>query len=230
MTQGGTVLLADQFNKKIKFVSPGGSISYLQIPVYLNSNTVLDKTTAVMTELDNKLYILDITDPTAPSMIRECQLEYRILAMTNYKGNLAVICFTGTAIWIKMITTKGEEVWSVGEEESGKNLFLNPRGITATSVNDKAAIVVTDCWKDTLTLLEAETSKFIRAVHVGQGNAPVGITVDNYGNVYVCYNYTRAICGELPWSIVYNGVNDSLYVSYGHVSDKRNTVDCFKLS
>ena len=247
VTPKGVVLLADYRNKKVKSLPPDGNISFLDLCTEPSAITVLDTTTAVVSGKDMKLYRLDITDTTKLSVRHECQLEYYIMAMTNYNDNLVVTCVTDP-MYTKMITLEGEEVWSTSKDESGENLFSIPFGITTTTINDTAVIVATDNYKNTLTLLEAETGRFIRTIDVGQ-KGPVGITVDNDGNVYVCYYHTSEIgvwsndfkeskiilvsrdaLREYPKYIVYNGVNDSLYVSYGIGSSKENTVDCFSLS
>ena len=111
-----------------------------------------------------------------------------------------------------------------------------------TTINDTAVIVVTDYLKDTLTLLGAETGRLLRTIDT-EGKHPYGITVDNDDNVYVCFPDIHKICvwsndfkenkillsgddlGVNPQRIVYNGVNDSLFVSsYYWNSTKGDTV------
>ena len=238
--------MMDKNNKKIKSVSPDGNISYFCFPTKPTAITVLDTKTAVVTGEDKMLYILDITNPTKLSVRRKCQLEYNISSMTNYNGKLAVICFTDIYRYIRMITiNEGKEIWLVSKNESGEYLHNSTDRITTTTVNDTAVIVFNDFCNDTLTLLEAETGRImstirLKSVYVNR--------IDIDGNVYVCYLSNREIGvwsndfekstvllsrNDLegnPRSVVYNDVNDSLYVTYSSSSYETNIVDCFKLS
>ena len=248
VNKSGTLFLTDRNNKNIKSMSPDREVHQTAIPVSPVAFTFLDTTTAVAAGDDKKLYIFDIRDHTTLIRRHEHQLEYGILGMTNYNGNLVVTCATEPTC-VKMIEPrepKWEELW-VSKDKSGENLFEYPNGITTTSINGKGVIVVTDARKHSLTLLEAETGKFMKSQDVAR-KKPWGITVDNDGNVYVCYEQTSEICvwsNDLtkskilltvkdlilqPFYIVYNGENDSLYISYSSFHNKANTVDRFSLN
>ena len=249
LTNNGTILLADWENSNIKSVSPDSKVlSVLSLPSFPRAITVLDTTTAVATAFDDYLYIINIIDNKALSLRSKSQLDYMICAMVTYNGNLAVTCDT-SPVTTKLITIGGRVLWSVCRDTTGPNLFDRPRGITITSITDTtAAVVVSDKVNNTLTLLEAQTGTFIRSIDVGKKKWPWGITTDSDGNVYVCYLGENEIgvwsadfqeskillsgedqLGERPGCIVYNTVDDSLYVSYDNYSRSRNTVDSFRL-
>ena len=249
VTNNGTILLADFNNSNIRSVSPDDKVlSVLSLSSRPVAITVLGTTTAVVAAFDNTLYIINFTDNKTLSLRSESQLVYRIYAMVAYNGNLAVTRATSPET-TQLITTDGRVLWSVPRDTTGPNLFDSPFGITITTITDTTAVVVvSDFEKNTLTLLEAQTGKFIRGIDVGEGKGPVGITTDSDGNVYVCYLYTDEIgvwsadlqeskillsggdqLGEGPCRIVYNAVNNSLYVSYSFVSGSGNTVDSFRL-
>ena len=255
VTNNGTILLADWNNENIKSVSPDNKVmSVLPLSWHPNAITVLDTTTAVVAAINNKFYIINITDDTTLSLRSESQLDYEILAMVAYNGNLAVTCDTSPAT-TRLITIDGRVLWSVCRDTTGENLFDMSKGITTTSITDTTAVVVvSDFRKNTLTLLEAQTGTFIRSIDVGEREEPCGITTDSDGNVYVCYSKTHRIhvwsadfqesnillstgdqLRECPRCIVYSAVDTSLYVSYSRLSgssrlsDSRYTVDSFRL-
>ena len=210
LTHNGTILLADENNSNIKSVSQDSKVlSVLSLHSNPCAITVLDTTTAVATARKNKLYIINITDNTTLSLRSKSKLDYEIIAMVAYNGNLAVTCDTSPKT-TKLITIDGRVLWSVPRDTTGPNLFDWPLGITTTSITDTTAVVVvSDHMKNTLTLLEAQTGKFIRSVDlgirldgrtgkllrsVGKEKMPRGITTDSDGNYYVCYCDTNEIC------------------------------------
>ena len=242
-----TVLLTYWNNDNIASVSTDGNVmSVLSLPTSPTSVTVLYTTTAVAAGEDKKLYIIDITNQTTLSLRRQCQLKYSVSNIIPYYGNLIVTCHTIQRC-TKMITLDNEELWSVSEDKSGRDLFSFPSGIATTTINGSAVIVVTDYWENTLTLLEAETGRLVRIIDVGE-KKPRDITVDKDGNIYVCYGVIGEIYvwsndfkdskiilsrddlgGCPPVHIVYSSANDILFVSYHKWTNKKNTVDCFRL-
>ena len=244
VTSNGTLLLADVYNDNIRSVSPDTKVlSVLSLPAYPYDITILNSTTAVAVvgELINKLYIIDVSDPSSMSLREEIQLEYDVYAITNYRGNLIVTCNTDPRS-TKMIDLKGKVLWSVSTDESGRELFSRPREVTTTVINNTATVIVTNWGKEILTLLKAETGSYIRTIDV-KGKEPEGITVDRDGNIYVYYGRTKEICvwsndfeesrillsqeklKVMPRAVAYSDVTDSLYVSYY----RENTIDCFRL-
>ena len=243
----GTLLLADSSNWNIKALSPDGTVlSALPLKSAPWAITLLDARRAYVAGADETLYVLDILNDKKLSVRDEHKLRYRIHAMTHYNGKLVATCDTSPKS-TRMMHLTGGTIWSADVDESGQNLFLIPSDISKTTINHTDVIVVTDNGKDRLVLLTADRGVVITTIDV-LGKTPHGITADNYGNFYVCYNYTGEISvwsndlgyndvlldrdqlDECPFYIAYNGVNDSLYISYSGFSSKRNTIDIFRLS
>lgn len=130
----------------------------------------------------------------------------------------------------------------VAMNTKGQMIFENPFSVACNTVTNRETIIVTDWGKNTLTLLDATDGQLIKTVDV-KGKGPHGITMDTYGNVYVCFFFSKEICvwsADLKQSkILLSSVNlkskpravscrsstDSLLITYSDV----NRVDCFKL-
>ena len=241
VTYNGTIIVVDYKNKKLKYFSPDNTVlSVLSLPARPTALTVVNATTAVAPAANNKLYIIRISDQSVLSLKGKMQLQYYILAITNYKGYLVATCMTDPRC-VKMIVSQGNELWSVSRDELGRDLFSWPCGIVTTTFNT-AVVVVSSFGNDTLTLLEATNGKLIRTIDL-EGKMPSGITLDNNGNAYNChwqtdeifvwsneFNENRILLSKdqlekSPRFIVYCGMNNCLYVAY----DDNNKIDCFQL-
>ena len=66
-------------------------------------------------------------------------------------------------------------------EQQKKYQFL-----TVRSGSGPDTVLVSDWRKQTITVLEADTGKLVKVCDVG-GRWPRGLTVDDNGNVFVCY-------------------------------------------
>ena len=242
VTSNGILLLADFANSNIKSVTPDNKVlSVLTLPYKPGCITVLNSTTAVAAAYNNKLHVINISDIASMSLREVVQLEYDVWAITNYRGNLVVTCQTDPCC-TKMIDLKGKELWTLSKDKSRRELFSKPEGVTTTDINNTATIIVTDCNKDTLTLLEAQSGSYIRTIDV-EGKKPLDITADKDGNVYICYRRTGEIytwsndfqkhTDDLhfedlqrgPRAVVYSDVTDKLYIAY----DSNNKIDIFRL-
>ena len=109
-----------------------------------------------------------------------------------------------------------------------------------------AAVIVSDDYNDTLTLLNADTGDVITRRQV-EGKGPSGVTTDTTGNIYKCYYSTGEVAvlskdlsqekvllserdglSREPQAILNDAVDHQLFVS--NVShDSRNTFESFKL-
>lgn len=141
-----------------------------------------------------------------------------------------------------MLAKDRKEMWYISMDTEGKALFENPFAVACHTIANRSTIIVTDWGKNSLTLLDASNGHLIRTVVV-KGKCPHGLTVDNKGNVYVCYFNSKEICvwsdnlqrskillssadlkGQ-PRAVSYRGSTDCLLVSCAGV----DTIECFQL-
>lgn len=96
---------------------------------------------------------------------------------------------------MKLIDLTGQELWSIDSDQQGNKLFAKPRSAASNFINDTLRIIVTDWKKDTITLLDTRNGDLIETCVVDvQGKSPHGLTMDEEGNVYICYFNTNEIC------------------------------------
>ena len=234
VTSSGTLLVAEFLYKKIKSISPEYKLlSVLKLSDGPQNIILLNKQTVVTGTRDKKLYILNISDPVL-SVQKQIPLEYVVSDIVYYEGQLIVTAMTKPTS-LKMITLKGQEIWSV-------SLDFFPRSVAYTFVNKKATLIGTDGNKNRLCFLDASNGSLIKSLAV-EGKGPESVTVDKYGNVYVSYKTKREICvwsnnfrqsrillsGEElyfdPEAMGYDDQTDRLYILYGY----HNKIDCFQL-
>ena len=84
-----------------------------------------------------------------------------------------------------MINMEGRILWST--ESRPQQLFSGAWYLTVRSGSGPDTVLVSDWEKQTITVLEADTGKLVKVCDVG-GREPGGLTVDDNGNVFVCYN------------------------------------------
>ena len=113
-----------------------------------------------------------------------------------------------------------------------------------SKINATDTVIVSDCGKETLTLLNANNGSLLKIVDM-KGKCPLGITVDNDGNIFVACSTTREICvwsndftksltlisqkdlDLAPDYIAYSSSTDTLYIGY---YDDYNHIEIFQLS
>ena len=102
--------------------------------------------------------------------------------------------------------------------------------------------IVTDSSKDAIVLLDAENGDLIKIIDV-KGKGLSGLSIDNGGNIYVCYWYTSEISvwysdfnqsrillsgSQLqvhPGNSVYSNVTEDIFISY----TDSNVIDRFQV-
>ena len=233
VTDNGTLLVGDFNIPTLKVFSQDNTL-LSSVPLssdWCNDVTVTEDDIAVVSTRDKTLHFLDITNPPSSSVQRPMQLGYTVLGITTtHKDNLVVTART-TPPSVRMIDTNGKEVWSVSKGPDNQQLFDTPYYIVTSKINDTETVIVSDRLKETLTLLNANNGSLLKIVDM-QGTGPLGITVDNNGNIFVACNITSEICvwsndftksrtlisrKELemePRCIAYSRSTDTLYISY----------------
>ena len=234
VTNNGTLLVADWYNRTLKVFSQDSTLlSSVPLSAGCYGVTVTEDDIAVVSTGDKKLHFLDISNPPSPSVQRSVSLGYMVLGITPYKDKLVVTTHT-TPRSVRMIDRNGKEVWSVSKGPDNQQLFVSPVYIVTSKINTTETVIVSDWKKETLTLLNANNGSLLKSVDM-KGKRPRGITVDNDGNIFVACYETREIC---VWSndftksrtfisqkdlvmnpdcIAYSSSTDTLYI--GHHDD-----------
>ena len=231
VTDNGTLLVADFDNITLKVFSQDNTLlSSVPLPAGCYDVTVAKDDIAVVSTYDEKLHFLDISDPPSVTVQRSLSLGYTARGITPYKDKLVVIAYT-TPRSVIMIDRNGKEVWSVTKGPDNQQLFGRPWYIVTSKINATETVIVSDDVKETLTLLNANNGSLLKIVDM-KGKGPLGITVDNDGNIFVACAKTSEICvwsndftksrtlisqNDLdlaPDRIAYSRSTDTLYISY----------------
>ncbi|MEW8547537.1 MAG: SMP-30/gluconolactonase/LRE family protein [Candidatus Thiodiazotropha sp.] len=241
ITVNGSIILADLLNCKIKFVSPEGlllsSLAQHEIPIDV---AVINKSEAAVSMKNKQISIIDIADSSHLSLKRIIKTEQYVWCITVYNNNLVIACYTSgdSPRSVQMIDMRGKVLWTTTTDSEGKNLFDCAWYLTTCSSDDGDMVIVTDVKKQTITVLDASTGKVVKVCDV-KGKKPVGVTVDDNGNVFVCYwsgeitvwsrdmqEETRLITVseylKYPWAMAYNRRRSELVLT----SSTNNTDYC----
>ena len=245
VTDNGTLLVADFNNNTLKVFSQDNTL-LLSVPLSARCMgvTVTEDDIAVVGTYDQKLHFLDISDPpTSASVQRSVTLGYNAWGITTYKDMLVVTANTIPRS-VRMIDMNGKEVWSVTKGPDNQQLFGRPWYIVTCKINDTETVIVSDCRKETLTLLNANNGSLLKIVDM-KGKYPYGITVDNNGNIFVACGRIKEICvwsndftqsrtlisgkdlERDPREIAYSRSTDTLYIGYNTYCDY---IERFQLS
>ena len=248
ITNDGRRLLADWTNRKIKLFSRDmKSLCSLSLSTAPWDIAVTGDREAVVSCNEKKLLVLDICDRKM-SIRRTVKLPFIVYGLAPYQDKLLVTAplSTSSPPSVKLIDQTGRVYWCTDTGQQERRLFFSPLYVTWYDDGGSAAVIVSDCGNDTLTVLNADTGDVITRRQV-KGKRPTGVTTDTAGNIYVCYGSTDEVAvltkdlsqenvllskrdglGREPQAIVYDAVDHQLLVS--NVSDdSRNTFESFKL-
>ena len=251
ITNDGRRLLADNNNSKIKMFSRDmKSLCSLSVSTSPWDIAVTgDREAVVSCYNETKLLVLDISDRKM-SIKGTVELPFEVYGIVPYQDKLLVTTplptSSSSSLSVILIDQTGRVYWSTDTDQQGRPLFSFPWYVTCYDDGGSAAVIVSDRYNDTLTVLNADTGDVITRRQV-EGKRPRGVTTDTTGNIYVCYYQTDEVAvltkdlsqekvllskrdglRGSPQAIVYNAVDHQLLVS--NVSgDSRNTVGCFKL-
>ena len=250
ITIDGNLLLLDNNNCKIKlFSSDKTLLSYLEPPESPVDVAVINKSEAAISMDGKKIGIIEIADSSCLTMKRIIKLDWYVRGITNYNNNLIIICCESreSPRSVQMIDINGKILWKTTTDSQGKNLFYRARFLTTCSGDDFDTVIVTDRQKQTITVLDAGTGKVVKICDV-KGKVPRGVTVDDNGSVYVCYQsgeitvWSRGMQEEtrlttknkylmFPCAMAYNGGRSELVVtSTAKDNDLLDLIHRFKIS
>ena len=252
ITNDGRRLLVDYGNNKVKLFSRERKLFSWNMKLLSSLSlseprdiAVLSDQGAVVTTANRSLKLLDISG-SKMSIIDTTRVPYDVKGISKYGEKLAVTSNGPEPFSVKLIDKTGRVHWSVSSDGQGQSLFNNP--LFVTSDIERSTVTVTDCWNNTLTVLNGDTGDVIKRRSV-KDKSPKGVTTGPSDNIYVCYYNTREVAeltGDLaeerillsqqdglgfgPLAIVYDKSCGQLITSYGFLSSDGNSVDVFDLS
>ena len=232
VTNNGTLLVGDCNNRTLKVFSQDNTLlSSVPLPAGCWDVTVTEDDIAVVITRDKTLHFLDISNPPSSSVQRSVSLGYKVLGITTTHKDKLVVTVDTTPRSVRMIDMNGKEVWSVSKGPDNQQLFDTPLFIVTSKINDTETVIVSDRWKETLTLLNANNGSLLKIVDMKRKGL-YRMTVDNNGNIFVACGTTSEICvwsndftksrtliseedlKMAPRCIAYSRSTDTLYISY----------------
>ena len=250
ITIDGNMLLADKSNCKVKLFSPDGILlSSLKAPEKPKDVAVIKKSEAAVSMNNKKIGIIGLAD--SGHLHPKCIIttEQYVRGITAYNNNLIGICETSAAKGlhsVQMIDMTGKVLWTATTDSEGKNLFDFAELLTTCSGDDGDRVLVTDSVKHIITVLYTGTGKVVKVCDV-KGEEPWGVTVDDNGNVYICYKsgditvWSRGMQKEtclttkikdvkFPWAMACNSRRSELVLtSAAKDTDYCNFIHRFKI-
>ena len=211
ITVDGNMLLTDHYNCKVKLFTPDGkllsSLTLLAKPLGV---VVINKSEAAVSMWDKQICIIDIADSGHLALKRIIKTKQKVWGITAYNNNLIVTCATSAERLrlVQMIDMRGHTMWTRTTDSRGKDLFVSAEYVTTCSSDGGDTVIVIDREEQTITVLDTGTGKVVKVCDV-KGKNPRGVTVDDNGNVYVCYGQ---LCNRRDQCVVkkyYAGRNTS---------------------
>ena len=185
VTVDGLLIVSDNSNSKVKLFSLDGKLlSSLKLSGNPLDVAVVDRSTAAVSMNNRQIVILALGPGGQLSERKNIRLDRKASGITVYNKNLILACCKS----VIMINMEGRILWSTGSRP--QQLFSGAWFLTVRSGSGPDTVLVSDSVKHTITVLEADTGKLVKVCDVG-GRKPQGLTVDDNGNVFVCYRYPR---------------------------------------
>ena len=239
----GSILVAEKMNKVIKtFSSDHNFLSFIALPSWPNGVTTMRCNSVFVPTVGRYIQCLQVSESGTLKLEEPLSVEYEVLACAVYKDDFLVTTDTNPPA-LKMIERNGTEIWSLTADSDGNYVFDSPAFVVCKMMRDKPVAIVSDSGQETLVVVDAENGELIEIITVRNGK-PAGMSVDRYGNLYVCYSGTNEIG---VWSadmvkyriilsrwdlqrdvrcVLYNKTKDQLCVSYSRSAK----IDMFKVS
>ena len=182
VTVDGHLIVSDCNNEKVKLFSLNGELlSSLKLSETPLDVAVVDRSTAAVSIPDkSEIAILDLGRRGKLSERKSIRLDRKACGISVYNNQLILACYTS----VIMINMEGRILWST--ESLPQQLFSGAVFLTVRSGSGPDTVLVSDLVNQTITVLEADTGKLVKVCDVG-GRMPLGLTVDDNGNVFVCY-------------------------------------------
>ena len=188
VTVDGHLIVSDRWNKKVKLFSLNGVLlSSLKLSEEPWDVAVVDRSTAAVSVwYKSEIAILDLGHRGKLSERKSIRLDRPADGISVYNNQLILACDDS----VIMINMEGRILWST--KSLPQQLFSAAEFLTVRSGSGPDTVLVSDSWKQTITVLEADTGKLVKVCDV-RGREPQGLTVDDNGNVFVCYSWPEEI-------------------------------------
>ena len=239
VTVDGHLIVSDCSNSKVKLFSLNGELlSSLKLSENTQDVAVVDRSTAAVSVNNRQIVILALGPGGQLSERKNIRLDREASGITVYNKNLILACCES----VIMINMEGRILWSTGSRP--QQLFRAARFLTVRSGSGPDTVLVSDWREQIITVLEADTGKLVKVCDV-RGRWPQGLTVDDNGNVFVCYpgeirvwsrnmeERSLTINGKLefyPAAIVYCRKRQQLIVTRWGIFGGDNCVYNYKIS
>lgn len=226
ITADGNVLLLDRNNRKLKMFSPDGDyMASRKLPKSPEGIAVISDNRAAVSAWNKLIGIVD-TSPTGGLPLKKTiNLDYHVWGITGYRDHMIVTCsasatHTQSPSSVRMIDMHGKVKWSVTTNMDGVDLFQWAGFLTLRSGASRDLVVVTDQFKQTITVLNAHNGSIVKVCDVN-GRTPKGITCDENGEVYVCFESGPITLWSSDMSRERNPGNVGLKSPYAMAYDKK---------
>ena len=242
-TSNGNLILTDFSNSKVKLFSPDGQFlsSFSPSGPPWDVSVVDLSTAAVSVSTNREIVILGLGRGDQLSHRDTIYLQRVVRGIQSYNNNLIIICGTSTFSprSVEMINMKGQVLWSTASHPNP--LFDGARYLTVRSGSGPDSVIISDSSNQTITVLEAASGNLVKVCNV-RGRKPLGLTLDDNGNTYVCYRSgdvsvwsgnmdveTRlSLQGGLvsePWAMVYSSRRQEIILT----CYKSDLIYCYKM-
>ena len=233
VTSDGNVLLLDRNNRKLKmFTQDGDYKASRKLPKNPEGLAVISDTRAAVSAWNKIISIVDVTPHGGLALKKTIQLDYSVWGIAGHRDHLIVTCSpspnaTQAPTTLRMIDMQGRVKWSVTTDADDAELFQWAGFLTVRYGASKDTVIVTDQFKQTLTVLNAHNGSVMKVVSVS-GRTPKGVTTDENGEVFVCYDsgeitlWTTDLSKEKnpgtvdmksPYALAYDKKQKELYVA-----------------
>ena len=181
----GQRLVLDCRNQKVKLFSPDMRfLSSVSVPERPWDITMVNDREAVVT-VGKSLVFLEVTD-TQLSIKHKINLSFDCDGITHSNGKL----FVTDTTTIHALDLQGKLLWTVGRSFFTP-LFKNAWYVSINS--DGQWFAVTDCDKNTITILDANNGSVITSRQLKNCYRLMGVSVDMSDNIFVCARHNIVV-------------------------------------
>ena len=187
----GRLVLVDRQNKKVKVYSK----TYRIQQTYTLSSKPWDVTKVGENEIsvslpeEHGVQVLDLSDGDI-QMSNYFATTQRCYGITFARGKYFTLSYDGSPAALLILSSGGEELAAITEDDDGNALFSRPIYITSNAAG--SLLFISDERKGAITTL-TETSTNYFSYSCLEVSHVAGLVLDPSGNLYVCRNHTKSV-------------------------------------